>query len=50
VYTDMEQWAEIRRRVLNGEMSMRGACIEYKVHWDTLKKILTHPLVQRRWN
>ena len=38
----MEQWVEIRRRVLNGEMSMRGACIEYKVHWDTLKKILTH--------
>ena len=38
----MEQWAEIRRRVLNGEISKRAACAEYEIHWDTLKKILTH--------
>ncbi len=42
VYTDMEQWAEIRRRVLNGEISKRGDCAEYEIHWNTLKKILTH--------
>ena len=38
----MEQWIEIRRRVLNGELSKRAACAEYGIHWDTLKKILTH--------
>jgi transposase len=38
----MEQWIEIRRRVLNGELSKRAACAEYGIHWDTLTKILTH--------
>jgi transposase len=38
----MEKWAEIRRRVLSGEISKRAACTEYDIHWDTLKKILTH--------
>ena len=42
MYSDMEQWIEIRRRVLNGELSKRAACAEYGIHWDTLKKILTH--------
>ena len=42
MYTDMEQWIEIRRRVLNGELSKRAACAEYGIHWDTLTKILTH--------
>lgn len=42
VYTDMQQWAEIRRRVLNGELSKRAACAEYQIHWETLQKILTH--------
>jgi hypothetical protein len=36
----MEQWAEIRRRVLTGELSKREACREYGLHWQTLKKIL----------
>lgn len=36
----MEQWAEIRRRVLNHEISKRQACREYHVHWHTLCKIL----------
>ncbi len=40
MYTDMETWAEIRRRVLTGGMSKRAACREYDVHWDTLQKIL----------
>ncbi len=38
----MEKWAEIRRRVLSGEISKRAACHEYEIHWDTLTKILTH--------
>src|SRR5262249_57151929 len=42
VYTNMEIWAEVRRRVLAGEISKREACREYRLHWDTLTKILTH--------
>ncbi|HSG70020.1 MAG TPA: IS21 family transposase [Planctomycetaceae bacterium] len=42
MFTDMQKWAEIRRRVLTGEISKRGACAEYDIHWDTLQKILTH--------
>ena len=42
VYADMEQWAEIRRRVLTDEISQREACRQYAIHWLTLKKILTH--------
>jgi transposase len=38
----MELWSEVRRRVLTGELSKRQACQEYKLHWDTLKKILGH--------
>ena len=43
MYTDMENWAEIRRRVLVDGLSKRAACREYQIHWDTLTKILTHP-------
>ena len=42
MFTDMEKWAEIRRRVLIGEISKRAACSEYAIHWETLQKILTH--------
>src|SRR5262245_60341121 len=42
VYADMEQWAEIRRRVLTNEISKREACRQYEIHWLTLKKILAH--------
>jgi transposase len=42
VYTDTEHWAEIRRRVLTGEISKRAACRRYDIHWQTLKKILEH--------
>ena len=38
----MELWAEIRRRVLTGEISKRQACVEYEIHWQTLKKVLAH--------
>ncbi|HWT79504.1 MAG TPA: IS21 family transposase [Candidatus Methylomirabilis sp.] len=43
MYTDMEIWAEIRRRVLVAGLSKRAACRAYNIHWDTLKKILEHP-------
>jgi transposase len=43
VYTDMENWAEIRRRVLVDGLSQRAACREFDIHWDTLQKILDHP-------
>ena len=38
----MEFWSEVRRRVLTGELSKREACKVYDLHWDTLKKILSH--------
>ena len=41
MFTDMKEWAEIRRRVLNGQISKRAACREYEIHWETLEKILT---------
>jgi transposase len=43
VFTDMERWAEIRRRVLVDGLSKRAACRAYDIHWDTLRKILEHP-------
>ena len=43
MYTDMENWAEIRRRVLADGLSGRAACREYKIHWKTLQKILNNP-------
>lgn len=42
MYTDMEQWSEIRRRVLVDGLSRRAACRAYGIHWTTLKKLLTH--------
>src|SRR4051794_40608346 len=39
----MENWAEIRRRVLADGLSKRAACREFDIHWDTLQKILDHP-------
>ena len=38
----MELWTEVRRRVLTGQLSQRGACREYALGWWTLKKILAH--------
>jgi transposase len=38
----MEQWTEIRRRVLTGELSKRAACRDYDLSWQTLEKMLTH--------
>ena len=35
MYTNMENWAEIRRRVKVDGLSKRAACREYAIHWDT---------------
>ena len=43
MFTDMENWAEIRRRVLVDGQSKRSVCREFEIHWDTLQKILDHP-------
>ena len=42
MYTDMQFWTEVRRRVLTNELSKRAACVEYNLSWHTLAKILTH--------
>jgi transposase len=42
VYAKMEQWNEIRRRVLVDGLSQREACKQYDLHWRTLQKTLTH--------
>jgi transposase len=39
----MENWAEIRRRVLVDGLSKRAACRQYDLHWDMLTKVLEHP-------
>jgi transposase len=42
VYTDMEKWATIRRRVLVEGVSKRQILRETGLHWTTLEKILAH--------
>ncbi len=42
MYTDMEQWKEVRHRVLVDGQSKRSICKEFGLHWDTLQKILGH--------
>ncbi len=42
MYTDMEQWAKIRRRVLVDGISKRQIIRETGMHWQTLEKILIH--------
>ena len=39
----MQQWMEIRRRVLVEGVSKRQVCRETGLHWDTLNKMLEHP-------
>jgi len=42
MYRTMEQWSEIRRRVLVEGVSRRQILRETKMHWLTLKKVLEH--------
>jgi transposase len=39
----MDQWAEIRRRVLVDGESKRSVQRQFKLHWKTLQKILNQP-------
>jgi transposase len=39
----MDQWTEIRRRVLVDGQSMRSVQREFHLHWKTVRKILDHP-------
>jgi transposase len=39
----MEKWTRIRLDVLHGDVSKREILRREGIHWDTLKKILTHP-------
>ena len=41
----MEQWAEIRRRVLTGEISKREAYQPNETQWTTLQKVLACQIV-----
>jgi transposase len=43
VRIDMENWAEIRRRIMTGELSLRQACSVYQLNFRTVRRI-----VQRR--
>jgi len=40
VLTDIELWAEVRRRVLTGELSRRQAAREYDLNYRTIEKIV----------
>ena len=40
---DMEEWCEIRMRVLRDGVSIRQVCEETGHHFDTIKKMLDHP-------
>ena len=42
MYADMDEWAEIRKRVLIGGESKRAILRETGMHWRTLEKILAH--------
>jgi hypothetical protein len=42
VYRNMDQWIDIRRRVLVEKVSKRQILRETRMHWRTLEKILNH--------
>src|ERR1039457_1626122 len=42
MYRNMEDWTEIRRKVLVEGVSKRQILRDTKLHWLTLKKILEH--------
>jgi len=42
VYSDMQEWTEVRRAVLVEGLSKREACRRFGIHWDTLERMLEH--------
>ena len=43
MYTDMQQWTDVRRAVMVEGVSKREACRRFGLHWDTLGRMLDHP-------
>jgi len=46
VYRNVEQWIEIRRRVLKGEISKRQACREYDLHPQRCRKFFRNQFLR----
>ena len=44
VYRDMQDWSDIRRKVLVEGVSKREILRLHGLHWKTLEKILEHPV------
>jgi hypothetical protein len=44
MYMDMEQWLQIRQRVLREDVSKRQILRETGMHWTTLERILANPI------
>ena len=44
VYADMEEWAQIRQQVLVDGVAKRQVLRDTGMHWQTLKKVLTHSI------
>jgi len=44
MYMDMEQWLQIRQRVLREDISKRQILRETGMHWTTLERILANPI------
>jgi transposase len=42
VYTDMEMWRDIRRRIITEGESKRLICRQYGIHFKTLQKIIAN--------
>jgi len=38
----MQEWTDVRREVLTGQLSKRAACRQYGLSWHTLAKMLAH--------
>ena len=43
MFTDMKKWTQIRLDVLRDDVSKREIIRREGLHWETLKKVLTHP-------
>ena len=41
IITDMDLWTEVRRRMLNSELSQRAACREYDICWQKMWSTLS---------
>ena len=44
MYADIERWIDVRRAALAEGMSKRAVCRRFGLHWDSLQRILQHPI------